>query len=347
MPKRIYKKFGRIVKEEIRKQIEKLLVYGGIKEDIDSWLGLRVLIMLLFGVVAAIAPWALFKYMLDETPSTTTQEEIVQLITTSLLAFISVFLLTGFMIYMHLYYIIDDRTKRVESVLPDYLFIMSANLRSGMSAFNAFRLAALPHFGPLKEEVDYVSSKAATGASLSRALIELSQRVDSDMLRRTITFFEKGIRSGGKMAELLEVSADEMRKIEALKKEMQIQTKSYMIFIVFIIVFIIPLLLSISSQFITIMISMRQEQSSVFSGNEAVGILSILKSEIKITPEFIDVIAFATLLSITFLVSIFIGVIREGKLLYGVKYFPIVIILSLVLYASFRFIVSSMLSMLT
>ncbi|MGC8924186.1 MAG: type II secretion system F family protein [Candidatus Micrarchaeia archaeon] len=347
MPRRIYKKFGRIVKEEIRKQIEQLLTYAGIREEVDSWLGIRVLIMFLLGIAAGIAPWALFKYMLDKTPATTTQEEIVQLITTSLLAFLSVFLMTGFIIYMHLYYIIDDRTKRIESVLPDYLFIMSANLRSGMTAFNAFRLAALPHFGPLKEEVDYVSSKAITGTSLSRALMELSQRVNSDVLRRTITFFDKGIKSGGKMAELLEVSADEMRKIEALKKEMRIQTKSYMIFIVFIIVFIIPLLLSISSQFITVMIAMKQQQASVFTGSETVGILSILKSEIKIAPEFIDFIALATLLSITFLVSMFIGVIGEGKLLYGIKYFPIVALLSLVLYASFRFIVSSMLSMLT
>jgi archaellum biogenesis protein FlaJ (TadC family) len=220
---------------------------------------------------------------------------------------------------------------------------MSANLRAGMSTFNSFRLAALPHFGPLAEEVEMVASKAAAGGSLSVALIELSKRVDSDMLRRTIIFFEKGIRAGGRMAELIEVSAEEMRKIQELKKEMEIQTRSYMVFIVFIIIFIIPLLLSISSQFLGSMIEMRAEQSSSFSGEE-MNMLAIINKQIPIDTPFIDQLAFVDLVTVTLLVSLFIGVIAEGKLLYGVKYYPVVFLISMVMYYVFRFIVSGVLS---
>lgn len=342
---RLYRKFGRMLKDSVRRMIKQKLVYAGIKTDVDLWLGLRLMAIFLLSFAIAIMPWALFKYMIDTTVATTTQEEIVQLMVTSLLLFLTSFILLSFMFYMHLYYIIDDRTKRVENILPDYLFVMSANLRAGMSPFNAFRLAALPDFGPLKEEVDAVASKAATGGSLSHALIELSQRVDSDLLRRTITFFEKGTKAGGKMADLLEVSAEEMRKVHELKKEMEIQTKSYMIFIVFIVIFIIPLLLSISSQFLQIMVKMRNEQASVISGAEF-GRFYFLKTQINIQPSFIDVLAIVSLTSITFLVSIFIGTISEGKLLYGVKYYPVVLVLSLILYVAFRFVVSSMLSVL-
>ncbi len=342
---RVYKKFGRVLKDSVRQMFSKRLMHAGIKTDVDLWIGLRLMIIFLFSFGIALLPWALFKYMIDTTVATTTQEEIVQLIVMSLMMFITSFVVFSFMFYMHLYYVIDDRTKRIENILPDYLFVMSANLRAGMSPFNAFRLAALPDFGPLKEEVDHVASKAATGGSLSRALIELSQRVDSELLRRTITFFEKGTRAGGKMAELLEVSAEEMRKVHELKKEMEIQTKSYMIFIVFIVIFIIPLLLSISSQFLQIMVKMRNEQASVVTGAEF-GRFQFLKTQINIEPAFIDVLATVSLTCITFLVSIFIGTISEGKLLYGIKYYPIVLILSLILYVAFRFVVSSMLSVL-
>ncbi|MCX8205708.1 MAG: type II secretion system F family protein [Candidatus Micrarchaeota archaeon] len=346
MDSRIYRVLGRKISGSVKGIIAQKLVFAGIRTDPDIWLGMRLLAMLLVGLAMAIAPWALFKYVIDTTPETTTQAEIIQLMVDSVLLFIVSSSLIGFLFYMNLYYIIDDRTKRVESVLPDYLFILSANLRAGMSSFNAFRLAALPHFGPLKEEVDIVASKAAAGGSLSSALIELSQRIDSDALKRTITFFEKGIKAGGKMAELIEVSADEMRKVSDLKKEMQIQTKSYMVFIVFIIVFLIPLLLSISSQFLTNMIDMRNDQAMVFKGTE-VKMLAILQKEITITPEFIDVVAAFTLITVTLLVSLFIGVIGEGKYLYGFKYYPMVLVISMMMYVAFRFMVSSVLSVLT
>lgn len=346
MDSRIYRVLGRKITGDIKGMLTQKLVFAGIRTDPDIWLGMRILAMLLVGLAMAIVPWALFKYVIDQTPETTTQAEIIQLMVDSLLLFVLASSFTGFMFYMNLYYIIDDRTKRVESVLPDYLFILSANLRAGMSPFNAFRLAALPHFGPLKEEVDIVASKAAAGGSLSAALIELSQRIDSDALRRTITFFEKGIKAGGKMAELIEVSADEMRKVSDLKKEMQIQTKSYMAFIVFIIVFLIPLLLSISSQFLTNMIEMRNEQASVFKGTE-IRMLAILQKEIAISPDFIDVVAAFTLITVTLLVSLFIGVIGEGKYLYGLKYYPLVLVISIIMYVAFRFVVASVLSVLT
>lgn len=345
MRSKIYMKLGRMLKPDIRAGVGRKLTYAGIGTDPDTWVGLRVLLALLFAFMIALLPWALYKHFIDPTPDTTTQDEIVELMAASLLLFVAVFALISFLFYMHLYYVIDDRTKRVESILPDYLFIMSANLRAGMSPFNAFRLAALPHFGPLKEEVDNVASKAAAGGSLSKSLMELSRRVDSEMLRRTITFFEKGIRAGGRMAELLEVSAEEMRKVQELKREMQIQTKSYMVFIVFIIIFIIPLLLSISSQFLTIMVNMRSEQKYVFTEMDS-RFLSILQGNLTIGPEFIDMLALFSLTSITLLVSIFIGVIGEGKFLYGIKYYPIVAVISLILYVAFRLVVSSILSTL-
>ncbi len=338
--------FGRILSSDVRAWTQRKLTYAGIKTDPESWVGLRVLIAFLFAFGAALVPWATFKHYVDITPGETTQEEIVQLMLQSLVLFVVAYAFIIFTFYMHVYYLMDDRTKRVEAILPDYLFIVSANLRAGMSTFNAFKVAALPHFGPLKEEIDAVASKATAGGSLSRALMELSERIDSEMLRRTIIFFEKGTKAGGRMAELLEVSADEMRKVQELKKEMVLQTKSYTVFIVFIVVFIIPLLMSISSQFLSTMIEMRNEQAAVFTGSD-VKLLSILQRQIDISPGFIDTIALVTLGTVSLLVSMFIGTIGEGKLLYGIKYYPIVLVVSVMLYFAFKFVVASMLSSLT
>src|ERR1700730_4000192 len=56
-------------------------------------------------------------------------------------------------VYLIMEYRIDSRKTKLEEILPDYLQITSANLRSGISLDRAMLLAARPEFGFLSEDI--------------------------------------------------------------------------------------------------------------------------------------------------------------------------------------------------
>ncbi|MCX6773345.1 MAG: type II secretion system F family protein, partial [Candidatus Micrarchaeota archaeon] len=248
--------------------------------------------------------------------------------------------ISGVLIYMHLYYLIADRTQRVEAVLPDFLLMVAANMRSGMTPFAAFQAAARPEFGPLQSEIAYVSSRSLGSESFSDAIRGLTATIDSPVLRRLVVFFENGLKSGGRLAYLLETSADEIRQTEDMKREMVIATKSYAIFVVFILLFGLPLLLAISTQFLGVFAKVQGDIGSASSAGGAPGLAGLSSPTIKIDVNFIDQMTYVIIIGTSLLTSLLVGVIAEGKMLYGLKYSPPLALGALVMFLIFKTVIS-------
>lgn len=340
----VYRRFATIVPEYQYTRISRMLAYAGIEEYPDVWIGSRVLLALLGGVIGALIPLSVLRVMGFYTFEFTAMGQADMLFLAELsMIFGTVFLGVSILLfYLHVYYLRHDRTKRVEDVLPDFLLMIAANLRAGLTPFSAFQAAARPEFGPLEKEIKIVATKTLGSISFTDALNQLTERIDSNVLRRTVVFFEEGLKSGGKMAQLLETSAAEMREMEGLKKELMVNTKTYTIFLIFILVLGLPLLLAISSQFL---VTFSEIQSQLRPG-EASGITTIAVPAIGIDAEFVGNIALVIIVGSSLLISIFMGVIAEGKLLYGLKNFPILALSSWAVFLLFRFVVSSFIGQL-
>jgi hypothetical protein len=230
--------------------------------------------------------------------------------------------------YLLLYFQIADRTSEVEKVLPDFLLLTVSNLRAGMPPFTAFVHAARPQFGPLYEEVKFSTAKAGGTASLVDALNEISDYFDSQVLKRTVNLFTKGIKSGGQLSKLLNSCADEIRRIRDLRAELNTSTRTYTIFLGFIIIVIMPFLLSVSTQFVTIFLALQPTDTDLDIENMAN--IPSFSGKILITPEEMIAVSIATLLVTSLFVSGLAGIISKGKALYGVKYFPVFALASIV-----------------
>ncbi len=66
-------------------------------------------------------------------------------------------------IYLSLNIKIYQRTKDIEKILPDYLQLVSSNLRGGLSFEKALWAAIRPEFGTISKEVTMVYKKVMTG----------------------------------------------------------------------------------------------------------------------------------------------------------------------------------------
>ncbi|MEM4295708.1 MAG: hypothetical protein QXS91_02795 [Candidatus Anstonellales archaeon] len=162
-----YSTIGSIIPESLLKNVKRMLVYAGIKEDPETYIGRILFLMLL---LLLIPP--LLKLVLDLYGLYFLNNAIVLILELFLLV------LTPFAFYAHLSFIISSRAERAEEVFPDFLYDLGANLNSGMPVFQAFLASALKkEFGVLSDEAKDVYEKYQT-ENLNKMFDELALRFD-------------------------------------------------------------------------------------------------------------------------------------------------------------------------
>ncbi len=306
---RPYRRISTLLPASVLQFFEKMLMHAGIREEVETWVGKR----LLLGLAISIA--LLLAYLVIYNPVASIESGVIA-IALLVIGMMPLFII----IYLRLYFRIADRTNAMERVLPDFLLLTASNMRAGMSPFAAFISAARPEFGDLYEEVNLSSGKASGTASLAESLQVVQTHFDSPVLKRAIMLFVKGIRSGGHLVRLLNSSADEIRRIQDLRAELTTATRSYTIFLGFIVVLVMPFLLSVSTHFLTVFLTIQPKNNLDInvSGN-----LPAFSGNVLITPEQMFYASICILILTSFTMSCLIGIIGRGKLLYGIKYFPV------------------------
>ncbi len=232
---------------------------------------------------------------------------------------------------------IDNRKSKVEEILPDFLLLASSNVRAGMTIDQALWYAAKPEFGTLSLEIEQVARRVFTGDPFDEAIDLLAVRLESKSVKRVISLIKQGIASGGEIASILEITGEEARKMQLIKKEIATSLLMYIIFIVFAAAIATPFLYSISHQLLLnlegIAAELPQTDTSVMSGGGSYGGITNIATVFHFgtlpvsSNEFLLFALFAIFVT-AILSSLIIGVIRHGSKVRGFKYIPFMIIVS-------------------
>ena len=236
------------------------------------------------------------------------------------------------LVYFYLDLKIYYRTKKMEEQLPDFLQILSANLKGGMTFEGALWAAVKPRFNVLGSEMAKASKKVMTGYEVSKALIELSDKYDSLMLRRTVDLMISEVESGGNVAELIDRLVDNLKETKALKNEMSASAIAYVIFISVIVVVICPLLFALSFRLLNLTLNL---VSQISSTTQRVGTLTFLFSKSNVNPDDFKLFSIVAILLISFFSSLIVSIVEKGDIKGGVKYIPIYIFGSISFYLFF------------
>ncbi len=237
--------------------------------------------------------------------------------------------------YVQMYYLIDSRTHLVESILPDFLLMVAGNIRAGMTSFAAFRGSARPEFGALSEEIKAVSSRSLGVESFTEALASISIKIRSRSLTETVGFFLQAVKSGGKLAQLLESTSADLRRTQDLRKELRSATGTYVIFVAFVIVIATPLLMAVSVEFVELIGKIQSQSLGQGSGSELSGV-GFVGGKVSITPEFLTSIAYLLFFGNSVLAGLFIGTIGSNKPLLGLRYAIPMFLVTLVVFMIFK-----------
>lgn len=311
-----------------KKQVRELLPYAGLPLELNEVCGRMAVISFFFSVFLSGVFFA-GSFLLSFDIG------IFERLIASLLLVLVLWLLGQWVLSIWLFYRVEGRRDKVEKILPDFLLLVASNVRAGSTPFSAFRSAAIPQFGVLSDEVRTATAKSLGSQSFESALSEISSRVKSRVLLEVISLFSQSMKQGSNFARLLETLAFDLRRSHELQKELLANTKVYVLFVGFVVVVATPILLSISVQFLR-MAQYIQDQSltAVSSG-------SVLNLVLTVTPDFMVMAAVLLLVGNALLASLLMGLLKRGRLSLGLTYFPILLVVSLVLFWIFLRLLSN------
>ncbi|MEK6967591.1 MAG: type II secretion system F family protein [Nanoarchaeota archaeon] len=240
---------------------------------------------------------------------------------------------------------IHARTANMEDKLQDYLQFVSENLKGGMSFEKALWAAVRPQFGVLSEEMKLAAKKVMTGSDIEEALSEFTHKYPSELLKRNFQLIIEGTKSGGEISDIIDRVVENLEELKELKGEIRATNLTYMIFIGFVVVVVAPMLFSLSFQFFNILSSF----SSLLEMAQGVGVSgqSPYGNAFNIGGASIDIESFRQFSQGALIITgtsagMMISIIQHGHLRASVRYIPLFVIISLILYFIFTNIGTSL-----
>ncbi|WP_457614261.1 type II secretion system F family protein [Methanopyrus sp.] len=111
------------------------------------------------------------------------------------------------------------RIKDIEENLPDALRQMVEELRAGLSIFETIRNVAESDYGELSREFRIVIRDMDMGKTFEEAILDMAERVNSELLTRAVRLTVRISISGGALADVLEAVENDIREVRKIELE--------------------------------------------------------------------------------------------------------------------------------
>lgn len=328
----VYQRIAAMMPQSLNEKIRKELNYLDINLEAKNLIGF----MVVFGL-ALSAGIALNLQLIFNIPFIT--------------AFPVIFLFLDGSIYLWLSVAAESKGQFVENILPDALQLIASNIKSGLTTERAIFLSARPEFGPLEVELKRASQKIMAGEPVEQALSAIPEKIHSVALERTMWLISKGISSGGQIADLLVQLGDDLREQKGVEAETKANISMYVMLIFFSVAIGAPALFGVASFIVEVLAKQMAalptiDPSTLAAGSTQFGkfrgITGLLGDRGEIlTSEFIQLFSVVALIITSIFSAFTIGIINAGKEKQGLKYIPVLIAVTLILFFLTRAIIGS------
>ncbi len=218
------------------------------------------------------------------------------------------------------------RIRKIDERFPDFIRDLAESRRAGMTFTKAIMYSSKGDYGLLSPEIQKIARQISWGSSVENAFKAFAGRVNTKLIRRTVSLIIEASRSGGNVADVLDAATKDARELKLLEAERRAGMLSYVAVIyvgmgVFLLI-IIVLCKSLLPSMIT-------------EGSEGVSVA--LGKASSITLSDVTHLFFYAALVQTAGMGVIAGVFEEGNIVSGVKHMFVMILVSWLI---FKFIVT-------
>lgn len=244
-----------------------------------------------------------------------------------LVLYVVLFLLSYFFLDLKIY----RRVNEIEAMLPEYLTLVSTNLKGGIGLEASLWGSIKPKFGVLSHEMTLVSKEVMTGSDVEEALAHFGEKYKSAEIRRIIGLIISEFEIGGRISDILDDVITHLKNTRKLRQQMAASVISYVIFISMIVGVIAPILFALSYNLLSFVSAFVAQVGASMSSGNAPSFMAGMSLE-GVDPSGFKIFGYIATGTIAFISSVIVSIIERGDIKGGVKYIPIYLIVSLLVY---------------
>lgn len=230
-------------------------------------------------------------------------------------------ILAGTGIYGMYEYIHYNWVRKIDAVFPDFVRDLASSRRAGMTFTKAILFTSKGSYGLLTKEIKKIAQQISWGSSVEEALTAFSKRVNTTSVRRTISLIIEASRSGGNVADVLDVASEDALEIKQLEGERRVNMLSYVVVIYVAMLVFMAIIAILAGVFIpTITGEAAEGLAGTMGGGEIVGQKTI-----------IQVFYFATVAQ-SMGTGLVAGIFEDGHLQSSVKHIFILVLISWIVF---------------
>jgi len=119
------------------------------------------------------------------------------------------------------------KIRKIDDRFPDFVRDMAESRRAGMTFTKAIMYSAKGNYGVLTPEIQKIARQISWGSSVDNALSAFAKRVNTKLIRRTVSLIIEASRSGGNVADVLDAASTDARELKLIDSERRASMLSY------------------------------------------------------------------------------------------------------------------------
>ncbi len=226
---------------------------------------------------------------------------------------ITLIMTVGFKLYLD--HLISNKTRKMESVFPEFLEGLAINLKAGQSLENAIQNSTDEKLGPLALEMDRVAKKAKLGKDVDVAIREFMEDFDSETMRESFELIILSWRRGANTPHLVDRILDNLKLERYLHHKIMASVTSYRIFLATLNLVLAPALFALGYNLINVIRSMIAQVLVV--SKESISPISL--QPVRIDDFHFKIFSLIALVLMAGSTAAIISVIKTGNVKEGMK----------------------------
>jgi flagellar protein FlaJ len=219
------------------------------------------------------------------------------------------------------------RVKSLEDALPNFFRDLAGMNDSGMTLPNAVHLVAEAEYGTLTPHIRKLDNEMSWGVGFVEAMYWFGKNLGTPLADRSVDLIAKASKAGGDISEVLRAAANDTFEVVNLAQE---RRNNMMIYVIIVLVsfavflFVIAILVS---TFLTTMATAGAAAQATASSSQFMGKIDL--------PAYKRLFSHAAMIQ-GFFSGLCAGQMGEGRVIAGLKYSAIMLIIA---WVTFRFFI--------
>lgn len=124
-------------------------------------------------------------------------------------------------------FLLERKVHQIDHRFPDFVRDLAESRRAGMTFTKAIMNASKGNYGLLTHEIQNIARQISWGNSIEKALESFAKRVNTKLIRRTVSLINEASHSGGNIADVLDAASKDARELKLIESERRAGMLSY------------------------------------------------------------------------------------------------------------------------